>query len=42
MGSAYLRHDGHQVFLSLLEQEVGSQVTVIESAGSIASVGIEG
>jgi hypothetical protein len=41
-GSAYLRHDGHQVFLSLLTHEVGSQVTVIESAGGIASVGIEG
>jgi hypothetical protein len=41
-GAAYLRQDGHQVFLGLLEQEVGTQVTVIESAGAIASVGIEG
>jgi hypothetical protein len=39
---AYLRDDGHQVFLSLLEYDTGTQVTVIESAGAVARIGIEG
>jgi len=40
--TSYLRADGHQVFLSLLEQRAGSQVTLVESAATIASVQVGG
>jgi hypothetical protein len=40
--TAYQRADGHQVFLSLLEQGTGSQVTVVESGAATAVVQVEG
>jgi hypothetical protein len=40
-GAAYLREDGHQVFLGLIEQDTGTQVTVVESAGVVARIGVE-
>jgi hypothetical protein len=40
--TSYLRADGHQVFLNLLEQATGSMVTLVESRAATAAVQVGG
>jgi hypothetical protein len=40
--TSYLRADGHQLFLNLLEQATGSMVTLVESRAATAAVQVGG